>query len=405
MSLRALFVDFNAYFASVEQQLQPRLRGKPVAVVPVVAETTCCIAASYEAKRFGIKTGTRVAEARRLCPALRVIPARPELYVDMHHRLHDIVDSCAPVAEVLSIDEMRCELTGRWRQREHAEALAREIKKQIAQKAGAFLTSSIGIAPNGFLAKTASDMQKPDGLVVIEKSDLPHSLHRLALRDLCGIGRNMERRLHAARIFTVESLCAAPRGVLRRVWNGVEGERMFASLRGEIIERPPAGKTMLGHSHVLPPHQRNAEAALAVLHRLLQKAAMRLRKIQHLAGGMQLSVEFAGGDGVSDEMTFLETQDTIELTHTMLQLWQRHPRVSPPPLLIGVNFFHLVAESNCTPPLFPCKQARRELLRQIDALNLRYGKNTVYFGGSHTALDSAPMRIAFNRIPDSKVEA
>src|SRR5258706_2081328 len=105
MPLRALYIDFNSYFASVEQQRRPELRGKPVAVLPVVADTTCCIAASYEARKFGIKTGTVVQEAKRLCPDLQLVAAQPAVYVEYHQRLVEIIESCAHVERVLSIDE------------------------------------------------------------------------------------------------------------------------------------------------------------------------------------------------------------------------------------------------------------------------------------------------------------
>src|SRR6266446_5973668 len=106
MALRSLYVDLNSYFASVEQQLRPELRGQPVGVVPVMADTTCCIAASYEAKKFGIKTGTLVSEAKERCPDIQLVEARPPTYVEFHHRLVEVVESCTPVDKVYSIDEM-----------------------------------------------------------------------------------------------------------------------------------------------------------------------------------------------------------------------------------------------------------------------------------------------------------
>ena len=413
MCLRALLVDFNSYFASVEQQLRPELRGKPLAVAPVLTDSTCCIAASYEAKKFGIKTGTRISLARRICPELEVVEARPQIYVEMHHKLVAVVESCIHVEEILSIDEMRCELTGALRQREHAEALAFHIKKSIAEKIGAHLRSSIGIAPNAFLAKAASDMQKPDGLVVIEKPMLPDCLFKMELRDFCGIGPRMERRLRAAGIHTVEALCAAPRGQLRGIWGGVEGERMHLALRGEPVQRAPTRKRMLGHSHVLAPEQRHDPDALAVLHRLLQKAAMRLRAMNLLTSGMQLFIEYAQIGGYCEEVRFLETCDTIELLRVLRELWERRPRAGKPPIMVGVDLLNLVEENNYTPSLFqPARteisigesEARRDLFARVDALNRRFGKNAVYFGGSHNALKSAPMRIAFNRIPDLETE-
>src|SRR5580698_2495270 len=112
-ALNWLFVDLNSYFASVEQEVRPDLRGRPVGVVPMMADTTVCIAASYEAKAFGVKTGTMVGDAKRICAEIVVVEARHELYVDYHHRVVEAVESCLPVTAVLSIDEMACRLLGR----------------------------------------------------------------------------------------------------------------------------------------------------------------------------------------------------------------------------------------------------------------------------------------------------
>ena len=405
MSLAWMVVDFNSYFASVEQQMEPRLRGLPVAVVPMNVDSTCAIAASYEAKKFGVKTGTRVSDAKRMCPGLRIIEARHERYVEYHHALLAAIDSCIEVRKenVMSIDEVACELTGRLRARDEALAVARRIKAVIAEKVGVCLRSSIGISTNVFLAKTASDMQKPDGLTVIAQEDLPGVLHRLELRDLCGIGENMEARLHAAGIRTVGQLCAAPRHTLHAAWGGVEGGRMFELLRGVAVPRPPTRHSSLGHSHVLPPRERSEAGARAVLHRLLQKAAMRLRHMGCLAGGLALSVQFPRRSRWSDDLVFRETSDTMEFIHALQTLWERRPH-GLAPLAVGVTLFHLTTRENVTPALFPESRPREKLDRALDALNKRYGRQTVYFAGAHAALQSAPMRIAFTHIPDLEVE-
>ena len=256
MSLNALYVDFNSYFASVEQQLVPSLRGKPVGVLAVMAETTCCIAASYEAKAFGVKTGTIVKEARKLCPDIVFVEARPPVYVALHHQLIEIVESCTHVEKVLSIDEMVCKLTGSQQVPENALKLAAKIKRAIGKKFD-YIRCSIGIAPNTFLAKTASNMQKPDGCVLIEQHELPQRLFALKLRDLNGIGRQMEARLNRYKINTVEQLYAANRSQLQAAWGSVEGERYFDKLRGLEPYYVKNARSSLGHSHVLPPEQRN----------------------------------------------------------------------------------------------------------------------------------------------------
>ncbi len=405
MSLAWMVVDFNSYFASVEQQMEPRLRGQPVAVVPMNVDSTCAIAASYEAKKFGVKTGTRVSDAKRMCPGLRIIEARHEHYVEYHHALLTAIDSCIEVRKenVMSIDEVACELTGKVRERAAALEVARRIKAVIARDVGECLRSSIGISTNVFLAKTASDMQKPDGLTVIEREELPGVLHRLELRDLCGIGANMEERLHAAGIRTVEQLCAAPRHELHAAWGGVEGERMFELLRGNVVARPPVRHSSIGHSHVLPPEERNEASACAVLHRLLQKAAMRLRHNGYLAGGLALSVKYLRRNRWSDELFFRETTDTMEFIHALQTLWARRPH-GHAPLAVGITLSRLAVPENVTPALFPESRPREKLDRALDTLNKRYGKQTVYFAGAHAALKSAPMRIAFTHIPDLATE-
>lgn len=404
MSLRYLFIDFNAFFASVEQQENPKLRGKPVAVVPVMAERTACIAASYEAKKFGIKTGTSVQEARKLCPAIVIIEARPPLYVQYHHNLVKTVESCIPVLAVKSIDEMVCELSGSQTKKENAVALAKNIKQTIAKKVGDQMRCSIGIAPNIFLAKTATDMQKPNGLVVIEERDLPQILFTMELQDLSGIGRNMVKRLNRNGIYTVEQLCNVDKETMRKVWGGIEGERMYERLRGIEPPLPPTHHTTVGHSHVLPPKQRNEKDAEAVLHRMLQKAAMRLRKMKYRARALYVSIRYFDNKKWRDEITFTETSDTLHFTRALTTLLSRKPTVKETPLKVSVTLFHLTPEDEHTPSMFDNEEKTSALFSAVDELNLRYGKSALYFGGAHTALESSPARIAFTHIPDLSIE-
>ena len=166
VTLCCLFV--NSFFASVEQHDEKRLRDRPVGVVPVVAATTCCIATSSEAKAFGVKTGTPVWEALERCPEIKLVEARPARSVEIHHELMQAIEDCIPHGKAESIDEVPCWLMGRERLRGNAEAIACNIKQILFDRFGPTIRCSIGIAPNKFLAKTASDMLKPDGLTVIE---------------------------------------------------------------------------------------------------------------------------------------------------------------------------------------------------------------------------------------------
>jgi len=125
-----LFLDLNSYFASVEQELRPELRDRPVAVVPVMADTSCAIAASYQAKAFGVRTGTQIGEAKRMCPGLVLVEARHEVYVDYHNRIVEAVERCIPVSAVMSIDEMAARLMGREEVLTAAMDLGRRVKSR-----------------------------------------------------------------------------------------------------------------------------------------------------------------------------------------------------------------------------------------------------------------------------------
>ena len=384
--------------------MRPELRHRPVAVAPVLTETTCCIAVSYEAKRLGLYTGMQVAQARQTCPGLKVIEARPSLYVETHKQIHEVVDSCMAVTEVHSIDEMSCRLTRNWQRRNDALQLAQQIKRKITAQIGEYVRCSIGIAPNVLLAKAACDLRKPDGLMVFEDKNLPHCLYELKLRDLNGIGPRMEKRLQRVGIKTMEQLCAQPRGALRKIWGNVEGERIYDALHGAIVSYPATQRSMVGHSHVLAPAQRNDEEARAVLLRLLQKAALRLRRMQYLARGLELFIEYVGDGSFRKTLTFRETQDTFELMQIFNQLWQQRAHPLRQPLLVGVSFFDLVAENNYTPSLFREHGAekRQQLSTVTDQINARFGKLAVYFAAAHQARDSAPMRIAFSFVPEEE---
>jgi DNA polymerase IV len=419
--LSSFFVDFNSFFASVEQQLDVNLRGRPVGVVPVMAETSCCIAASIEAKKFGVKTGTGVRDARKMCPEIVFILASHEKYVAVHEKAVVAVDRILPVKQVMSIDEMECELPLRFQTREHATRLSQLVRQEILDTVGDQLHVSIGVAPNTMLAKLASDMMKPNGLVIIEQHEIPEKLLHLKLQDITGVGKRMLVRLNDCGIHSMADLYAAPRDLLHTAWGGLAGDDMYDKLRGVAYGPRKTESRSLGHSHMLPPAMRNPTDALAVLNRLTQKAAMRLRKQGFYATALSVSVrvDIRGGHGYSDqggghrETRMGQTQDTAFMLHTLDLLWHSGLHLLMRPKAVGMVLHGLVPASQHTPGLFetPVTQSdespprsRDKLLSTLDSINRRYGKNALYFATAHGALDHAPMRIAFNRIPDTETE-
>lgn len=343
--LTALFVDCDSFFASVEQQLDPSLRGLPIGVAPVLAETSCCIAASYEAKKFGIKTGTIIRDARIMCPGIRIVPARPSEYVKAHHKVMEAVEDCIHVEDVLSIDEMWAWLPLNWREPAFVEEIGRKIKLRVAEHAGAAIKVSVGAAPNRYLAKLASKMRKPDGLFIIEDHQLPGVLHELELRDLTGVAKSMEARLHAVGIHTVAALCNAPKEVLHAAWNGVLGDRMWHHLRGDIVPDIVTSRKSIGHSHVLPPDSRVPAKAWPIACKLLHKACERLRSHGMLAGSLTLHMAFVRDVNWSPEVRFSETDSTMMLMRLLEGLWRERPDPRASLIQIGVTLTRLAGFS------------------------------------------------------------
>jgi len=392
-----LFVDLNSYFAAVEQQLHPELRSRPVAVIPTPSDYTSCIAASYEAKAYGIKTGTLVKEAKRLCPNIAFRLANHRHYVEYHEKIMAAIEACHPIQQILSIDECVLKLGGRDQKLENAIKLAHEIRGSILNL-GNQLKCSIGISTNRFLAKVASDMQKPNGLSYILKSDIPEKLYRLKLEDFPGIGSRMLHRLNLQGIQTTKELYQQDLHSLRQIWGGIVGERFYHNLRGVEVETPytPRAKSV-GQSHVLAPEFRSPEGAYKIAVRLLQKAAFRLRETRAWTRHLHLALRFENGGRWKSELAIHETQDSLSLIQNLNQLWNKKPNGNPKKVSLVLT--HLIYEDEKNASFFDRKK-REELSHAMDKINRKFGKNILYFAASHDAIAAAKNRIAFSKIPD-----
>ena len=422
-----LHIDLNSFFASVEQQLNESYRNKPLAVVPTIGDTTCCIAASYEAKALGIKTGTQVGEAKKKCPDIILVHGNHDHYADHSRRIAEAVDLVCPVAHTPSIDEMVCQLLGRECEPPRARQIALAIKQSIYKNVGDTLRCSIGMAPNRYLAKVASDMQKPDGLIGLLPSQLPRAIAHLELRDLPGVGARMEKNLAAKGITTMPQLLALDRNGMHALFNSVWGDRMYHWLRGhqtgeEIASNFTAGEIQksLGHSHVLAPEHRTPDGSWAVAHKLLHKAAMRLRMEKFYCGALSVTVRYAltreqtaraerarkhfsgiNHQGWGMEARFAECNDTLTLLEVVRSIWAQRPtgELFERPFFVGITLTRLTTESDHQQTLFADPNNRAELSHTMDKLNLKYGHTTLHFAGMLPARESAPTRIAFTQIP------
>jgi len=421
-----LHIDLNSFFASVEQQLHEEYRGKPLAVVPTMADTTCCIAASYEAKALGIKTGTQVGVAKKICPGIILIAGDHADYAKYSHEIAKAVELACPVSHTPSIDEMVCQLIGREQEPPRARQIALEIKQSIYKNVGVALRCSIGMAPNRYLAKIASDMQKPDGLIGLLPSQLPRAIAHLELRDLPGVGARTETRLHRKGIITMEQLLALDHNQMNKLFDSVWGNRMYHWLRGAQTEdaagnsvTQPEVQKSLGHSHVLAPEHRSPEGSWAVAHKLLHKSAMRLRMERFYSGSLAVTIRYQLTRDQADRMKakshfsgikhsgwglearFRDCQDTLTLLEILRSLWAQRPKGAEfnKPFFVGITLRNLIPEDEHQEELFTGPDNRAQLSTTMDKLNLKYGHTTLHFAGMLPACESAPTRIAFTQIP------
>ncbi len=405
--IESLYLDFDGFFANAEKTLRPDLQDRPVGVVPLASKHTSLIARCYAAKRFGIKRGTGVEEAKRLCPNIALPVARHDEYVKLHQRILAVLDRFVPVKKVWSVDEMECALIGR--ERRDCIALAYRIKAALREEFGPFLTCSIGLAPNQFLAKVAAEMNKPDGLEVFRPKDLPGRLFELGLTDLPGISSNMERRLLKADICSIEKLWNTSPKHARAVWGSVEGERMWAQLRGYAVSRPDTERRMFGHGRILSSDWRQPEKARDCLRLLTAKAARRLRRENFTASALSISLATQDGRRWGGETRFFPARDDHTFLHEMSRLYDVGIEALTQPRLKKLSvMLHAIHPTGTTSEdLFEQAEERTERQRwekltdAMDTLNARNGNCVVSLGlRKEPPGGYAGAKIAFGRVPD-----
>lgn len=396
--LKYLFLDMNSYFASVEQQDVPRLRGKPVGIVPTLVATTCCIAASYEAKAFGVRTGTGVHEACRLCPQIQIVEARPKRYVECHHQIVAAAESCLHIDHIASIDEMYGRLLGDERQPERAAAIAHAVKAAIRDRVGEFVRCSIGLAPNPWLAKVATDLQKPDGMVMILPEQMPEKIACLKLTDLPGIARGMHVRLQRHGVHSVPQLCRLSKSDLSLIWESrVLGDIWWHQLNGHDLPFRPTTRRTVGHSHVLAPKWRTDAGARAVTVRMIHKAAARMRRIDYVASHLTAHLRYLHGPKWKRRAPIGLCADTLTMLRVFSQMWPDKPLGTP--LQVGVHLDGLIPLHAAPIPLFEEPRHLADLAKAMDHIDDRYGHHSIYFGAMFGAQKSAPTRISFTQVP------
>ena len=360
-TFRRLFIDFDSFYASVEQQDNVLYRNKPLIVVPCISDHTCAIAASYEAKRMGIKTGTRVRDAKARAGNLVVVEARPKRYVEVHNQIIEILYKHFTNIQILSIDEMSCEINEN--DDFDCEIIAGLLKFDLQETLGEKITCSIGVAKNVFLSKVAADFNKPNGFTSFG-DDAETKLKSLDLTDLPGIAEKMETRLNKSKIKTTEDLLSFDELKLKKAWGSIIGARWWHMIRGSLQcdygqshnEIPKS----FGHTHVLPPEKRDDAGAFEVFESLLYKSIERLNK--HRVAAKRVSIYLSWRNTLTKRRgTFkavspicIASMDYAYWTQIALDLWNELPDldINSIPLLVGVRFTRTVKQNDLNLQLF-----------------------------------------------------
>lgn len=413
-TIERLYLDFDGFFASVEQQANPKLRGRPVGVIPHVGtDRTIIIACSREAKEQGVKNVMPLAEARQVCPDIVLVPQKPDLYRRAHNALLSEIQSVIPIDAIKSIDELTCRLDEFGRRDPHG--LARRIKAAILENIGNAITATIGFAANRQLAKMACKAGKwvtgryGNGLVIWSPEDMPAPLLAVDLPDIPGVGERMAKRLYRSGIYTTEQLYRTEPKHMRRLWGNVTGERLWYALHGYDIQAEPSQRGMFGHARVLPPELRTFAGAESISRLLLTKAARRLRREGYYAAGLWLWLSTRHGPW-SRKRSLPIVHDDQAVLAALDALWRQarsESRTGMTIFQVGVTLFDLSpADHRQLDMLLNDDRTRQKWERvsnAIDGLNARYARTLIHLGewnppaGGHVG-----GKISYTRIPTAE---
>lgn len=376
-----LHVDMDAFFASIAQLDNPELRGKPVLTGgdgPRGVVTT----ASYEARPYGCRSAMPMAVAKRLCPHAIVVKVPGARIRELSGKMFDVLDQFSPLVQPVSVDEAFLDVSGSSRLMGDAVSIARRLKARIHEATQ--LTASVGVSFNKFLAKLASDMEKPDGLTVITPENLDAVLLPLPVSRLWGVGPATAKKLESQAIRTFADLRKLPvQSLINRF--GDAGEHYWRLCRG-IDDRPVVPDRQaksIGHEQTFPSDIDDPEVVRGVLLEQCEQVGRRLRRAKLLARGIGLKIRFGDFQTISRSASLDRPTDvTAELRDAAAAVWQRWANASFQPIrLIGVH-----AERLCEAPaqLELFRDDRREKQRQIDAVTdqiaQRFGKGAVRRG-------------------------
>ncbi len=393
-----MHVDMNSYFASVEQQANPFLRGKPVAICSRISRNACVIACSIEAKKLGIKTGNNLTEARALAPNLIALEVDPPKVRSTTEHIFKIFADYTPTIEAYSIDEAFLDLTGFVENFEEATVLAKTLKARIRTEVGEWLRCSIGISSTRWLSKFAGELQKPDGLTVLRREDLRSAYQKVKIDDAWGIAAGWKLRLSCIGILNLNQLLDANPYELMRIF-GKPGYVLWANISGldieQVTQTDESSPKSIGHSYVLHKRSNDEQFISGVLMKLCEKVGRRLR--QHKLEARKVSVGWGYREG-GDYGSVRAFEPIFESYDIFCAAWRGLCDAWDKTTITSLA----VTASDLSPTmgqlsLFRDRLTRQNLAQALDRVNDRYGDYTVVRGRMWGTHESAPDRVGYRK--------
>ena len=378
---KIMFIDLNSAFATTEQQARPLLRGKPMGVTNRISQYCCVIAASYEAKRLGIKVGMNLQQAKEIAPDFIILETDPPKYHHVYQKVLAIMQSYSPNVKMQSIDEGVIDFHDMeylFKNRS-LEEIGYEIKQRIKDEIGDYMTVNVGIAPNRFLAKQAANINKPDGLDVLDHSNLADYYKTIQLTDICGIAKKFKARLNYAGIMTPTDFLEASADQLKRfVFHGVVGEDWHHRLRGWEVDGNPTKKGMVGRQFVLDKRSNKDEVILPRFHYLCETTGKKLRSQNLDARGVLVWCNFQNGERFRLRQMFSQPFYTDRDIYTKaLGLFNQRPKHLVVTIM-GITVYQLSSTRRQQSSLIDSVNNQEYLTQAIDEINERYGTFMVH---------------------------
>lgn len=375
-----LHIDFDSFFASVEQQLRPELRGKPLGVTAANGRT-CIIASSREAKILGIKTGARTYEAIKTCPSLKLVKADFVKYFEVSKKFLNICKDYSPYVEIFSIDELFMDVTLTEHLFNGPYGIISKIKKRIREEIGEYITASVGISHNKLLAKLASGLKKPDGVFEIKPNDVQNVYEKAKLTDMCGIGERIRLRLNKIGIYSLLDLRDVSLDDLVEEFGNVEGH-FLKSIGLAIDENPVVPYTVapevksVGRNYCLPKNEYDKRVVLQNLFELCEEVGIKLRRFSKKA--RTVGFYLAGDVNLHGRKTYALYFDTgLEMFNCITRLADINKMGYV--RRIGVCASGLEDRENVQGSLFDSSK-KNSLQETIDKINDRFGDHTIRNG-------------------------